>query len=942
MVGKSVAIICSVFLLGAHLSAQAAVFTVTNTADSGAGSLRQAILDSNTSAGVLDTIMFNIPGAGVRTITPLTVLPTITDPVIIDGYTQSGSSANTMAVGNNSVHLIELNGNSANFPCLTITAGNSTVRGLVINRFNGNGPANAINLLTNGGNKIEGCFIGVSADGATAQSNNGLAIDIESSPNNTIGGTTPGARNVISSNHGGSGANILIVGPSSSGTTIQGNYIGTNAAGSAGTGGNINGVQIGRGSRDGSSNNTVGGTTTAARNVISGNSGGGGVVLFDNTITGNKIQGNYIGTNAAGTAAVPNSTGVVLDSTNNTTIGGTVAGTGNLISGNGFGINVGGNGLSNNNLIQGNLIGTNATGTAAVGNNGGIILVGSNNTIGGTTPAARNIISGSVNGHGIVFRLFAATADNLIQGNYIGTDINGTAGLGNAADGIQIGEFETPTGSNTIGGTSAAARNIISANSAYGIELGGENILIQGNYIGTDVNGTADLGNGTDGIVIFSGSNNTIGGTAPGAGNTIAFNGKLAPGTNARNGVAVFSFATGTTIQGNSIFSSLRLGIDLSGGTENTFGGTANDDCDGDSGANNLQNYPVLTSVSSSYGSTSIAGTLNSVANTTYRIEFFANDAINPSGYGDGQSFIGFTTTTTDANCNASFNLSVPQIAAGRRVTSTATDPAGNTSEFSAAIGQLLNISTRLKVLTGNDVLIGGFIVSGDSNKQVLLRALGPTLTQFGVTGVLADPTLDLRDGTGGPIASNDDWKDTQQAAINGTGLAPPNDLESAILHTFTPGNYTAIVRGKNNTTGVGLVEAYDIDKAPGTTLTNISTRGFVDTGNNVMIGGFISGNGIVKVIVRALGPTLSQFGVPNVLADPTLELHDGNGTTIASNDNWADTQQAEIQASGFAPPNAFESAIIISRPPENTTAIVLGKSNTIGNALVEAYILPP
>jgi len=178
---------------------------------------------------------------------------------------------------------------------------------------------------------------------------------------------------------------------------------------------------------------------------------------------------------------------------------------------------------------------------------------------------------------------------------------------------------------------------------------------------------------------------------------------------------------------------------------------------------------------------------------------------------------------------------------------------------------------------------------------------------------------------------SNDNWKDSQQAAINATGKAPPNDLESAIRHTFTPGNYTAVVHGKNNNTGVALVEVYDLDNS-GTTLTNISTRGFVDIGQNVMIGGFISGNGIVRVIVRALGPTLTQFGVPNVPADPTLELRDLNGSLIASNDNWKDTQQAEIIASGKAPPDDNESAIIVVRPAANTTAIVRGKNNTTGN----------
>jgi len=255
--------------------------------------------------------------------------------------------------------------------------------------------------------------------------------------------------------------------------------------------------------------------------------------------------------------------------------------------------------------------------------------------------------------------------------------------------------------------------------------------------------------------------------------------------------------------------------------------------------------------------------------------------------------------------------------------------------------GQLLNISTRLEVLAGNNAAIVGFIVTGTVNKQLLLRVLGPTLVQFGVNGVLADPTIELHDHTGAIIASNDNWKDTQEAAIAATGKAPPNNLESAILRTLAPGSYTAVVRGKNSTTGVALAEAYDLDQALTTTLTNISTRGFVDTGNNVMIGGAISGKGIVRVIVRALGPTLGQFGVPNVLADPTLELHDANGSIIASDDNWQDTQKAEIQATGFAPPNPLESAIVIPQPVGNTTAIVRGKNNTTGNALFEVYAIP-
>ncbi len=258
------------------------------------------------------------------------------------------------------------------------------------------------------------------------------------------------------------------------------------------------------------------------------------------------------------------------------------------------------------------------------------------------------------------------------------------------------------------------------------------------------------------------------------------------------------------------------------------------------------------------------------------------------------------------------------------------------------APGQLGNISTRLGVATGANVMIGGFIISPGSSKQVLVRALGPTLFQFGVTGVLADPTLELHNGTGTIIATNDNWRDTQQAAISATGLAPPNNAESAILTTLAPSsNYTAVVRGKNNSTGVALVEVYDIDKSATTKITNISTRGFVNMNDAVMIGGFISTAGQVNVIVRALGPTLAQFGVPNVLANPTLELRDTNGTLLAANDDWQDTQMAAIQSTGLAPPNALESAIVIARPPGNTTAIVRGKNNSTGNALIEVYIVP-
>jgi hypothetical protein len=259
-----------------------------------------------------------------------------------------------------------------------------------------------------------------------------------------------------------------------------------------------------------------------------------------------------------------------------------------------------------------------------------------------------------------------------------------------------------------------------------------------------------------------------------------------------------------------------------------------------------------------------------------------------------------------------------------------------------AAPAQLLNISARLKVLTADNVLIGGFIITGSDSKQVLLRALGSTLGQFGVSGVLADPTLELYDGTGAVIASNDNWKDNQQTEIAATGKAPPTDFEAAILRTLAPGSYTVVVRDKNATTGVALVEAYDLSPEANASLSNSSARGFVGINDDVMIGGFITGEGNCRVIVRALGPTLAQFGVPNVLADPLLELYDPNGTLIASNDNKPSPLHfSEIRESGFAPPDLAEPAIIITKQAGNITAIVRGKNNTTGNALLEVYTLP-
>ena len=253
--------------------------------------------------------------------------------------------------------------------------------------------------------------------------------------------------------------------------------------------------------------------------------------------------------------------------------------------------------------------------------------------------------------------------------------------------------------------------------------------------------------------------------------------------------------------------------------------------------------------------------------------------------------------------------------------------------------------------------MIAGFIVQGAASKRVLIRAAGPSLTNFGVPNALANPQLELHDITN-IIGMNDDWQTTQiggvitadqVAEIQSSGLAPSDPLESAVIATLPPGSYTAIVQGVNGGTGVGIVEVYDLNATSGSLLANISTRGFVQSGDNVMIGGFIVVTQPTRVIIRAIGPSLTQFGVPDALANPQLELHDAT-SLIGQNDNWQTTQiggiitsdqVVEIQASQLAPTNPAESAIIATLAPGSYTAIVSGVNNTTGNALVEVYDLP-
>jgi hypothetical protein len=255
----------------------------------------------------------------------------------------------------------------------------------------------------------------------------------------------------------------------------------------------------------------------------------------------------------------------------------------------------------------------------------------------------------------------------------------------------------------------------------------------------------------------------------------------------------------------------------------------------------------------------------------------------------------------------------------------------------------LANVSTRVDVGQGDDVVIGGFIAQGTANKRVMIRAIGPSLTDQGVSGALADPVVDLYDASGNLIATNDNWADNaNQQEIIDTGIAPTSANESVILMqlpaTTDGAAYTAVMSGANNTTGVGLLEVYDLDAGIGPDLLNISTRGLVETKDKVMIGGVIvHGTQPQTVIARALGPSLD---VTNTLADPTLELHDQNGALIASNDNWRSDQESEIEATNLAPTNDNEAAILATLTPEPYTAVVQGANGTTGVALAEIYAL--
>jgi hypothetical protein len=466
-----------------------------------------------------------------------------------------------------------------------------------------------------------------------------------------------------------------------------------------------------------SKNTLVGGTTAGAGNLISGNGAGfisAGVFVQGTTAAGTLVQGNLIGTDATGTGVLPNSgQGVFINGSPNVVVGGTIVAARNIISGNGTeGILINGS-TATNVQVQGNFIGVNLNGTATLPNQGDGVRIASSpgNTIGGTAAGARNVISG--NGAVGVDILDPTSTGNKVEGNYIGTDHLGTSDLGNTLEGVYINGGV----GNIVGGTSAAARNTISGN-LHGVGLNDVNAtgnLIQGNFIGLNTFATGPVANTFGGVrVAGNASGNTIGGGG-GARNIIAYNG----------GDGVFldqTAGTGNRIDLNQIFSNGQLGIDI-----HPEGVNANDAGDPDTGPNNRQNFPVLTSANSTTSGTTIVGTLNSNAGGTFTVQIFSDASCDGSGNGEAQLFVGSVSVNTDGSGNGSFNQQFPVVVAnGHVVSATATDAGGNTSELSACRSV---VGPPGATLRQGDVDCDGQVNSIDSLK-VLRFGAGLSVTQ--------------------------------------------------------------------------------------------------------------------------------------------------------------------------------------------------------------------
>lgn len=717
------------FLAAACLAAQneasAALFTVVSADESGPGSLREAIENANASPGP-DQIYFQID-SGPATIVLLSPLPAIVESVTIDATTQPGYAGTP---------LIELSGENLTSPDedhgLIVMGGPTTIRGLVINRFPGAG----LVIVEAGSNVIEGNFIGTDATGEEALANvsGGLYI---TSAGNRIGGDTTAARNLISGNNN---SGLILDGPGATGNVIAGNWFGLNATGTRTVPNVIAGIIISE-----ARGNVIGGSSAGHANVLSGNDGHGVFIIYG--AQSNHVAGNFIGTDPTGELAGFGNVegGVTLLDAPGNFIGGSRATEGNVISGNyGIGIFVSSS-ASSGNRICGNLVGLSAGGTAPLGNGqGGIsVLDAGENVIGGSDPEAGNIVSGN---DAVGILISGTGASNKVSGNWVGLNLSGSAAIPNRFSGIVVAAPQT-----TVGGRLPAERNVASGNRLGGIQISGaegSNATIVGNFVGTDVAGSQAVPNGFQGVVAIDSANATIGGSAPGEGNLISGNtgagvtlvnsrgmqilgnrigvasdgssplGNGAPGVviraclqtkcggplpgegnqiafNTRAGVLVetgtgpgLAPSQGNRISGNSIHHNAGLSIDLGGD-----GATPNDPLDVDSGPNQLQNHPVLTEPVAMGSRRIVAGTLSSTPDSDFWIDVYAAaDCLGIPAY------LGSSPVRTDFQGVASFQLSFSNApSASVAFSATASDAAGNTSEFSdcVLIPSVLALSIR-------------------------------------------------------------------------------------------------------------------------------------------------------------------------------------------------------------------------------------------------------
>jgi hypothetical protein len=717
----------------------------------------------NTIGGTTDGARNVFSGIGGNAIT---IEDSGTSGNLVDGNYIGTDASGTRALGSGGVGIS--GGATDNTIGGTIAGARNVISGSV-----------AIDDSGTSGNLVEGNYIGTDASGTLSLGSGGIDIG-GGATDNTIGGTIAGARNVIA----GSDPNT-IEDSGTSGNLVEGNYIGTDASGLLPLGGG--GVEIELGASD----NTIGGTTAGARNVISAVS-----IAFTGT-SGNVVEGNYIGTDMTGETALGNGFGVsIVDGADGNTIGGTTSEARNVISGNTLvGVDIEGDDLNSfdtsDNLVAGNYIGTDASGSHALRNLGGGVNLdndASGNTIGGVTSSARNVISGNLagamlNGDGV--SLGSGATANVVEGNYIGTDASGTTALPNANDGVSI----LDDAENTIGGTSPGQGNLISGNTDFGVSLDdGQDSLVAGNEIGSDVTGALALGNEESGIIDRDGADNTIGGLGATAGNLISGNGLDGVSFFSSNQCVVEGNKIGTTADGNGPLGNAGNGVDIAGNGV-TIGGTvagagniiANNGTGtlppdevvgigvgvfsgsgnailGNSiysnsvggmgivpGTNNDQRPPVETSVENADSSITIDGTVESTPDTTLRVEFFSNPS--DSSIPQGKSFLGFVNVTTDGVGSGIFTFTTAVPASPVPIiTATATDASGNSSGFSVLPSEVTTTTVRSSVNPSN---IGqNVIVTATVTADSAFAGVPEGTVQFFVDGTAFPALVTLSDGS--------------------------------------------------------------------------------------------------------------------------------------------------------------------------------------------------